>query len=147
MGLGATGVGLSGDIRLSMVKDLFGLIQVTAVSGVLVKVGEVGCGAIAATFAAGFMSTCGFGGAKNILLMFVKAASSFSKISLSLLSSLKRFLRLSKLPLTNMSNAAGCKAQYAPFPGLSGCRGILIKQSLKDRLCLNEFCHLCVFLR
>lgn len=35
-----------------------------------------------------------------------------------------------------------CNAQKFPLPGRSIRRGILIKQSLNDKLCLNEFCHL-----
>jgi hypothetical protein len=34
-----------------------------------------------------------------------------------------------------------CNAQKLPLPGRSSRRGILIKQSLKDKLCRKEFCH------
>lgn len=56
--------------------------------------------------------------------------------------SLNRFRRRRNEPFSNMSRAAGCRAQYAPLPGLSGRRGIFTKQSLNDRLCRSEFCHL-----
>lgn len=56
--------------------------------------------------------------------------------------SLNRLRRRKNEPFSNMSRAAGCSAQYAPLPGLSGRRGIFTKQSLNDRLCRSEFCHL-----
>lgn len=56
--------------------------------------------------------------------------------------SLNRLRRRRNEPFSNMSRAAGCRAQYAPLPGLSGRRGIFTKQSLNDRLCRSEFCHL-----
>jgi len=68
-----------------------------------------------------------------------------SKSSLSAFRSLNRFRRRRKEPFSNMFSALGCNAQYAPFPGRSGLRGTLTKQSLKERLCLNEFCQRCVF--
>lgn len=55
--------------------------------------------------------------------------------------SLNRFLLRKKLPFSNISSADGCKAQNAPLPGRSGLLGIFIKQSLKERLCLREFCQ------
>lgn len=61
--------------------------------------------------------------------------------------SLKRFRRRRKLPFSNMSRADGCSAQKAPLPGRSGRRGILMKQSLKERLCRREFCQRCVLRR
>lgn len=65
-----------------------------------------------------------------------------SRSSRSAAGSLNRLRRRRNEPFSNMSSAAGCRAQYAPFPGLSGRRGIFTKQSLNDRLCRNEFCHL-----
>jgi len=69
----------------------------------------------------------------------------FAHLSLSDLTSLNRLRRRNSEPFSNMSRAAGCRAQYAPLPGLSGIRGIFTKQSLNDRLCRSEFCHRCVF--
>lgn len=60
----------------------------------------------------------------------------------SVAGSLNRLRRRRNEPFSNMSRAFGCKAQYAPLPGRSGRRGIFTKQSLNDRLCRNEFCHL-----
>lgn len=116
--IGAIGTGLSGDISDSIVNDRFGRITVVvwSVGGVFTNVGDGGSmegGAIGgAIVLAGLITSPGFdGGVKKSRLMLVRAASSFSKISLSLLGSLNRFLLRSKLPLTNMSKAAGCNAQ------------------------------------
>lgn len=104
-----------------MVKDRFGRIQVTAAvsvfvghltdAGLVVLEGSIAAWA-ARWAAAGFTTSILFaGGAKKRRFMFVRAANSFSSISLSLLSSLKRFRRRRRLPLTNMSKAAGWRAQ------------------------------------
>lgn len=56
--------------------------------------------------------------------------------------SLNRLRRRRNDPFSNMSRASGCSVQYAPLPGWFGRRGIFMKQSLNDRLCRSEFCHL-----
>lgn len=92
----------------------------------------------------GFVFACR---AKKALLKLARAANSAFRLSFSPLCSLKRFRRRNSEPFSNISNACGCSVQYAPLPGRSGRRGTFTKQSLKDRLWRNEFCHLCVFRR
>ena len=77
------------------------------------------------------------------------AAISFSNTSFSSVSSLNRFLRLRREPFSNMAMAFGWRVQKAPLPRLvvvSPCLATLMKQSLKLRLCRNEFCQRCVLL-
>uniref|UniRef100_A0A182JK56 Uncharacterized protein n=1 Tax=Anopheles atroparvus TaxID=41427 RepID=A0A182JK56_ANOAO len=164
----------SGVMRLSMVKERFGRSGVRAVVTVVVVVSLTEMGESGAGAARGEWGSCGgvcsrFEGcsatgsgssvvapgqyasaefcARNIRLMLASAASSSFRMSLSVLCSLKRFRRRSRLPFSNISNACGCSAQYAPLPGRSGRLGTLMKQSLKLRLCRSEFCQRCVFLR
>lgn len=153
VGLGEDGctflAGLSGEMRLSISNDLLGLV-----SAILVTSGGLGGGAGSAICGLGGVNgaaievEAGAGaGANRNRFMLANAMSSFSSRSLSDFINLKRFRRLSSDPFSNMSKAAGCKAQYAPLPGRSGRRGILTKQSLKERLCLSEFCQRWVFRR
>lgn len=127
-----------------MVNGRFGLGSGMAVIADAVGDGNRGTGGVYASVV--FGSGTGTGANKKRLI-FAIAASSLSNTSLSFFNSLKRLRRRSKLPFSNISNAAGCNAQYAPLPGLSGLRGILMKQSLKERLCRSEFCQRCVFRR
>ena len=140
-----------------MSKDLFGLTTVAVFDDVLVaSTGlllpgdghDIRVSGDRLEVAQVLVSAAAFGsGVNRNLFMLANAISSFSSRSLSDFINLKRLRRRNNDPFSNMSSAAGCKAQYAPLPGLSGRRGIFTKQSLKDKLCLSEFCHLCVFLR
>lgn len=100
--------GLSGEIRLSMVKDLLGLGSGSEVGTGTVVTGSTGRAGGSACWGGG---GGGGGGANKNLFIFANAASSFSNLSLSDFMSLKRFLLRKREPFSNMSRAAGCSAQ------------------------------------
>uniref|UniRef100_A0A182TKL5 Uncharacterized protein n=1 Tax=Anopheles melas TaxID=34690 RepID=A0A182TKL5_9DIPT len=131
----------SGVMRLSIVNDRFGRSGVrvvpatSVVSPPLLEMGDSGpatpgrgeCGSSVGEWS--MLAGCRMAGsgsivvaavgqyasaefwARNIRLMLASAASSSFRMSLSVLCSLKRFRRRSRLPFSNISNAWGWRAQ------------------------------------
>lgn len=110
-----------------MLNDFTGAVVVVGGGGIGGNGAGMGQATLEEVAAATIVPVC------NFVRLFSSSCTCFGNLN--------RFLRRKKLPFSNMSNADGWRAQKAPLPGLSGRLGILMKQSLKERLCLREFCQ------